>query len=131
VPHRFLCRAVAVAILCAALIAPARAESLETAGKQITAGIVVVSAAVAVVVILLIIHYKHKKSSVTGCVVSGANGMTIKDEKDRRTYALSGDTAAIKPGDRMTLEGRRRKESGANFSFESKTVSRDFGPCQP
>ena len=48
------------------LIAPARAESLETAGKQITAGIVVVSAAVVVVVILLVIHYKHKKSSITG-----------------------------------------------------------------
>jgi hypothetical protein len=127
----FHCRAVTVAILCVALTAPAHAESLETAGKQITAGIAVVSTAVVVVVILLVIHYKHKKSSVTGCVISGANGMSLKDEKDRRTYALSGDTAAIKLGDRMTLEGQRRKESGAKFIFESKTVSRDFGPCRP
>lgn len=129
--HTFLCRAVVVATLSVALVAPASAESLDTAGKQITAGIVVVSAAVAVVVILLVIHYKRKKSSVTGCVVSGANGMNLKDEKDQRTYALAGNTAAIKAGERMTLEGQRRKDSGATFIFESKRVSRDFGACQP
>ena len=135
-PNTFLCRAVVVAMLCAALVAPARAESIETAGKQITAGIAVVSAAVAVLVILLVIHYKRKKSSVTGCVVSGANGsgvtgMSLTDEKDQRTYALSGDTAGIKPGDRVTLEGQGRKDRGATFIFESKRVSRDFGACQP
>jgi carbon starvation protein CstA len=130
VPHTFLCRAVVVAILCAAVVAPAPAESIETAGKQITAGIIVVSAAVAVGVILLVIHYKGKKSSVTGCVISGASGMTLKDEKDQRTYALSDDTATVKPGDRMTLEGQRKK-SGATFIFETQKVRRDFGACQP
>ena len=130
-PHTFLCRVLLVAILGAALVAPARAESIETAGKQITAGIVVVSAAVAVVAILLVIHYKRKRSSITGCVISGANGMSLKDEKDQRTYALSGDTAAIKLGDRMTLEGQRRKDGSAIFIFESQKVSRDFGVCQP
>jgi hypothetical protein len=57
--------------------------------------------------------------------------MSLKDEKDQRTYALSGGTAAIKPGDRVTLEGRGRKDSGATFIFESKRVSRDFGACRP
>jgi hypothetical protein len=131
----FLCRALIVAILSVALIAPARAESLETVGKQITAGIVVVSAAVAVVVILLVIHYKHKKSSITGCVASGASGMNLTDEKDKRLYTLSGDTAAVKAGDRMTLEGIQRKEKGAapvstSTVFEVQKV-RDLGACQP
>ncbi len=114
-PPTFLCRALAVATLSVTLTAPARAESLETAGKQITAGIVVVSAAVAVGVILLVIHYKHKKSSITGCVASGASGMNLTDEKDKRPYTLSGDTAAIKPGDRVMLEGKTAEGQGRNL----------------
>ncbi len=131
----FLCRALIVATISVTLTAPARAESLATAGKQITAGIVVVSAAVAVVVILVVIHYKHKKSSITGCVASGASGMNLTDEKDKRPYTLAGDTAAIKPGDRMTLVGKQRKEKGAapvsrSTVFEVQKI-RDLGACQP
>jgi len=132
-PPTFLCRALVVATLTLTLIAPARAESLETAGKQITAGIVVVSAAVVVVVILLVIHYKHKKSSITGCVASGASGMNLTDEKDKRPYTLSGDTAALKPGDRMTLVGKKEKGAApisTSTVFEVQKV-RDFGACAP
>ena len=129
-PHTYLCRVVLVAILSVALVAPARPETLETAGKQITAGIVVVSAAVAVLVILLVVHYKRKRTSVTGCVRPETNGLSLTDEKDQRTYALSGDIAAIKPGERMMLEGKGRKE-GATLVFESRKVSKDFGACQP
>lgn len=127
----FLCRVVVVGVFCMALVAPARAETLATAEKQIIVGIVVVSAAVAVGVTLLVLHYKHKKSSITGCVTSGANGMSLTDEKDQRTYALSGDTAAIKPGDRMTLQGKQLKRKDAALVFESQNVGRDFGACKP
>jgi hypothetical protein len=126
-----LCRVVVAAMFCVALVTPARAETLATAGKQIIVGIVVVSAAVAVGVTLLVIHYKHKKSSITGCVTSAANAMSLTDEKDQRTYALSGDTAAIKPGDRMTLLGKQLKRKDAAFVFESQKVGRDFGACKP
>src|ERR1019366_2170561 len=104
-----LWRDVLIAVVSVALAAPARAESLDTAGKQIIAGIVVVSVAVGVLVTVLILHYKHKKSTITGCVTSGANGMSVADEKDKRIYALSGDPVGIKPGDRMTLEGKRKQ----------------------
>ena len=130
-PHTYLCRVVFVAILSVVLVAPARPETLETAGKQITAGIVVVSAAVAVLVILLVVHYKHKRTSVTGCVRPGTSGLSLTDERDQRTYALSGDTAAIKPGERVMLEGKGRKDKDATFVFESRKVSKDFGACQP
>jgi hypothetical protein len=130
-PYRFLCRVAVIAVLCVALIAPARAESLETAGKQITAGIVVVSAAVGVLVVFLIIHYKHRKSSITGCVVSGANGVSLTDENDKRTYALSDDTGAVKAGQRMKVEGKRQNEKNGTFSFEVQKISKVFGACQP
>jgi hypothetical protein len=119
-----------VLALVTALAVPSRAETLATAEKQVIAGIVVVSAAVGVLVTLLIIHYKHKNASITGCVVSAANGITLTDEKDLRTYALSGDTTAVKPGDRMTVAGKRQKTS-ATPVFETHKVNKDFGACQP
>ncbi len=67
-----------------AVIAPARGETLGTAETQIITGIVVVSAAIGVVVTVLILHHKHKEAAITGCVVSGANGMSVTDEKDKQ-----------------------------------------------
>jgi hypothetical protein len=130
-PNRFLCRAVAIAFLSVALIAPARAESIGTAGTQITAGIVGVSVAVGVLVVFLVIHYKHKRSSVTGCVVSAGNAVSVTDEGDKRTYALSGDTGAVKAGQRMKIEGKRQNERNGTSSFEVQKVSKVFGACQP
>jgi hypothetical protein len=130
-PDRFLFRAVAIAVLSVMLIAPARAEGVVTEAKQITAGIVVVSVAVGVLVVFLIIHYKHKKSSVTGCVVAAGNAVSITDESDKRTYALSGDTGAVKAGQRMKIEGKRQIEKNGTFSLEVQKVSKVFGVCQP
>jgi hypothetical protein len=125
-----LWRAVLIVVLSVALAVPTRAESLQTAGEQVVTGIVVVSVAIGVLVTVLIIHYKHKTSVITGCVTSGANGMTLTDEKDKRTYTLSGDPVGLKPGDRMTLEGKR-KRSGQTPVFEARSITKDFGACKP
>jgi hypothetical protein len=123
-------RAVLIVVLSMALTAPARAESLATAEKQVITGIVVVSIGVGVLITYLIVHYKHKKSTITGCVVSGANGLSLTDEKDKRAYTVSGDPVGVKPGERMSLEGKR-KESGKMLVFEAHSVTKDFGACQP
>jgi hypothetical protein len=125
-----LWHAVLIAVLSVALAAPARAESLQTAGRQVEVGIIVAPVAVAVVVTLLILHYKHKRGAITGCVTSGAIGMSVTDEKDKRIYAVSGDPVGVKPGERMTLEGKR-KQSGKTLVFEAHSVTKDFGACQP
>ena len=69
-------------------------------------GIVAVTAAIAVVVTIVVIHYS-KKRTITGCVDSGANGMTITDERDQRVYVLSGNTAGVTPGDRTKFQGQK------------------------
>jgi hypothetical protein len=122
-------RAVLIPVLCLTLATPSRAESLTTARNQLIAGIVVVGAAMAVFAIL-VIHHKHKPTAITGCVRPGANGMSLTDEKDKRTYALSGNPVGLKPGDRMTLVGRPKK-SGEAPVFEAQRVVKDFGACQP
>jgi len=113
---------VLIAILCVGLIRPARAETLNAAGDQIIAGIVVVSAAVAVGIVFIVLHEKHKTQTITGCVVSGQ----LTDDKDKQVYKVSGDPGWLKQGDRMTLEGKRRGKV-----FQARSVIKDLGVCPP
>jgi hypothetical protein len=123
---------VLIIALSVALSTPARADSLKTTGEHILIGIVAVAAAIAVVVTVVVIHYS-KKRAITGCVNSGASGMTVTDEKDKQIYTLSGNTTGIKPGDRMKLQGRKVKSTvpDKTLVWEAKEVTNDFGVCQP
>jgi len=123
---------VLIIALSVALATPARAKSLQTTGEEAVAAVAAVVAAFVVVVTVVAVHYS-KKRSVTGCVTSGANGMSITDEKDKQVYSLSGNTADIKPGDRMKLHGKKLKSKGADKTlvWEAKEVTKDFGVCQP
>jgi negative regulator of sigma E activity len=95
-------------------------------------GAVAAAAAVVVVAVFLTVHYS-KKRTITGCVNSGPNGTTVTDEKDNQIYALSSNTAGIKPGDRMKLHGKRVKSKGPDkkLVWETKSVAKDYGVCQP
>jgi hypothetical protein len=126
-----------VLIVALSVALPTSAEAQTGGGKIVSNGTIVgvilgVVAAV-VVVAYLVIHESSKKRGITGCVTSGENGMRVTDEKDKRSYALSGNTADIKPGDRMTLQGKKikPKDAGKPVVWETKTISKDFGVCQP
>ena len=59
--------------------------------------------------------------------------LSLTDEKDEQNYALSGNTAGIKPGDRITLNGKKVKPKGADRTlvWDATRVIKDFGACQP
>jgi hypothetical protein len=132
-PQKYIWRAVLVVALSLAFSAPAKADNLDNAGRNIVIGIVAVTAAVAVVVTVVIMHESRKDRTITGCVKSRENGTTnITDEKDGQVYTLSGDTAGIKPGDRMKLKGKKAKPKGEQSRVWVATgVTHDFGVCQP
>jgi hypothetical protein len=92
-----------------------------------------VGVAVVVVVTVVIIHKSSGKRTITGCVSTGENGMSLTDDKDKRLYALSGDTAGIKPGDRMTLQVKKikLKDPGKTMVWETRKIKKDLGVCQP
>jgi hypothetical protein len=119
-----------IAILTLALVAPGRAETITAARDQLITGIVVASAVIAGVVIFVVVHGKHKKEAITGCVASLPNGMSLSDEKDKRTWALSGDSAGARAGERMTLAGKRKNVNNMPV-FEVLSVTKDLGACQP
>ena len=77
----------------------------------------------------LIHHETHKHPSITGCVASGADGLTLKNEKDKKVYALSGDFAALGVGERGTLKGKKVKDSNGRASFQVEKLTKDYGKC--
>ena len=119
------------------LCMPARAQT--TSGKPIggvttgeVVGVIVGVAAAVAVVTVVVIHESSKKRTITGCVDSAQRGMTLTDERDKRSYSLSGDTTGIRPGDRVTLQGKKIRPNGSNpLTWETKKVTKDFGVCQP
>jgi hypothetical protein len=127
----YLWRTVLIVALTVVLITPVRADKFQTVGDEIVIGIVAVGAGL-VVATVLIIHYS-KKRTITGCVKSSDNGMTVTDEKDKQIFALAGNTAGIKPGDRMKLRGKKVKAKNHEQAvvWEVGELSRDLGVCQP
>ena len=126
---RHLWRIASVAILSLALSRNTSADTLKSNADNIIIGVVAV-VAVVVVVVAVVIHRSAKKKTVTGCVIAEQNGMSVTDEKNKRVYRLSGDTAGIKPGERMTLHGKTIKPSGGDsLTWVTTRVVMDFGVC--
>ena len=120
-----------IGILTLALSTTLQADQLQSDADHVLAAAIAVVAVVVVVTVVLI-HQASSNHTVTGCVSSAPNGITVTSEKDKRVYALSGDTAGIKPGERMTLHLRKIKTKGSNtLTWEAKKVTKDFGVCQP
>jgi hypothetical protein len=127
-PQKFW-RVILIMVLSLSLAAPGRAETITAARDQIVIGIVVVGAAITVLAVLLV-HKSHKETAITGCIAATANGMSLTDEKEKQVYALSGNPAGARAGERMTLEGKRRSVNQMPV-FEARSVTRDLGACQP
>jgi hypothetical protein len=100
--------------------------------KGLIIGVVVGVVAAAVVVTVVVVHESSKKRTITGCVNSAQNGMTVTNEKDKQVYTLSGDTAAVKPGERMSFHGKKIKPNADNaLGWEITTIQTDYGVCHP
>ena len=127
-------RGVLIMALSVALSVGAEAQTSQTGDLNFTGYKVAIGVGVAVVAIVTVVLIHHSKNrTITGCVTSGENGMSMTDEKDKRLYALSGTTTNVKPGDRMTLQGKKikPKDAGKPFVWETKRITKDFGVCRP
>jgi hypothetical protein len=68
-------------------------------------------------------------------LATNARAETLNAARDQIVTGIvvvsAGDPAGAKPGERMTLEGRRRDENGKMPIFEARRVIKDLGSCQP
>jgi hypothetical protein len=106
------------------------AETIGASNGQIVGVAAGIAGAGALVGILAYVAVKHNHS-VTGCARSGPDGMTLTSESDKQTYALVGDVAGLKAGDRVRVSGKKSKEKSAGTrEFLVEKISKDFGPCE-
>jgi hypothetical protein len=124
---------VAAALITAALLAcrPAEAQLGPPIGitKGQAVGIIIGIVAVAAAITVGVVYAVKHKPTVTGCAVAGSSGLTLRNEADSQNLLLTGDTAGIKPGDRVKVQGKKQKANGAARGFTVVKVKTDYGAC--
>jgi len=81
----------------------------------------------------LIYHETHKPPTITGCLTSKADGLSLTNKKDQKVYTLNGNLAALEPGEKVAIKGRKvsTKDASGKLSFEVEKLNKDLGACQP
>jgi hypothetical protein len=111
---------------------PPGAPPIGGVSKAEIIGIVVGVVAFVVVVSVLVIGHSARGRTITGCVIAAENGMTVADEKDKQVYVLSGNTAGVKAGERMKLQGHKiNANSGNPLGWVVSHIQKDYGVCRP
>ena len=130
VGHRNL---LAMVTACALLVtttdtAKAQIGVTKSQADWIVVGIAAIGAGIGLGIYFVVRPHGH---SLTGCAGSGPDGPELVSEGDQQTYALAGQVANIKPGERIRVSGRKgRKSAGARAQFLVEKLNRDFGPCK-
>ena len=117
-----------VCVLTVVSARPAHAQIGITSGQAAAIGVGIVAVAVGIGVVVYLTF--RQPPTITGCAVAGATGLTLQSEGDHQTFFLTGDTTAIKPGDRVKVKGKKQKKDAAgNHPFLVSGLKKDFGAC--
>jgi hypothetical protein len=132
--NRCIIAEVAACALLIAAIAPATAQSSTPIGgvtKSDAVGIGVAVAALGVGIGIGIYYAVHHGHSLNGCAVAGSSGLELQNRGDQQTYALVGEVAEIKSGDRVRVSGKKVKQVGNGArQFVVEKLTRDYGACK-
>ena len=93
-------------------------------GAQVAAAIAGTAAVSGVV-----LYFSLRKPSLVGCTETLDSGISVKNEKDDRVYALTAARLDVKPGRRVKLQGKKLKGKDGTLSFRVRTIAHDYGPC--
>lgn len=119
-------------LLCTGSMSRAQATSgrIGYCGSGIAIGIGAIAGGGAALGIFLAVN--HGRHLLEGCVSTGPDGPQLQTS-DAKTFALQGDPAIFKVGDRVKVHGdrvRRSKDSKGNQVFKVDKIKRNYGPCQ-
>lgn len=121
-----------IGLLCLALSTASAADQLQKTADTFLVVSIVATAALVTVVVLLVRNAEQKRT-VTGCVNTAPNGLTLTSEKDKRTYVLTGNLPDVKPNERMKLQLKKvkLKNRGSDaLTWQTVKIAKDFGICQ-
>ena len=125
-------RGLLVAVLCVSLAVPVGAQNIGPNFSSDKHAVIGAAVGVAAVVVLVVVVLTHKQK-ITGCVSGNDSGMSVTDEKEKVAYTLSGNTAGIKAGERVTLQGKKAKskDKGSAPTWQVDKLTKDLGSCHP
>jgi hypothetical protein len=93
-------------------------------GYKTSTGIAVgATAAAGVAVGYLVLH----KTSMVGCVAESAEGLELKNDKNKVPYEIVGGGQGLVPGRRVKVKGKKVMRDGKQ-AFRVKSF-KDLGPC--
>ena len=124
-------------LLCSGATAPtgctsnSSSDSIGPGKGEVIGGAVGIGAAIAVAVVVLV-EVNHSHHSLSGCVLSGSSGLELQTS-DSKSYALVGDAASIRVGDRVKLKGskvKKTKDTTGDQIFRVAAINKDYGPCK-
>lgn len=124
-------------LLCSGATAPtgctsnSSSDSIGPRQGEVIGAAVGVGAAIAVAVVVLV-EVNHSHHSLSGCAISAPNGLELQTS-DSKSYALVGDAARIRVGDRVKLKGskvKKTKDTTGDQIFRVAAINKDYGPCK-
>jgi hypothetical protein len=121
----------AMAAACALLVSTTGTAKAQFVTRTQADWIVVGIAAIGAGTGIGVFYAFHHGHSINGCTLSGPNGLELQNRGDQQTYALTGEVADIKPGDRVRVSGKKeKKKPGAPQQFLVEKLSKVFGSCE-
>jgi hypothetical protein len=128
-----LCVFLAAALVLIALLLDCRPAEAQTgrigpSGGQVAAALAGAAAAI-VVSTVVVVYAVRRPPTITGCAVSGANGLTLENDSDHQSFMLNGEMSGIKAGDRVKIQGKKQKGDGTARGFTVLKLKHDYGAC--
>ena len=93
-------------------------------GAQV-AGAAVGAGAVIGIVLYLTLH----RPSITGCIRAVDSTFTITDQNGQLSYIVVNADTGLKPGERVKLQGKKKKDKSGSLTFRMNKIKHDYGPC--
>ncbi len=124
--------AILAVLLCSGSTAPVACNtgSIGPSTGEVVGAAVGIGAVIAVAIIVPV-EISHSHHTLTGCVFTAPNGLELRTS-DSKTYALEGDAASMKVGDRVKLHGskaKKTKDTTGDQVFRVEKLNKDYGSC--
>jgi hypothetical protein len=124
-----ICKVALVTVLLSAITIPAPAQTKIDLGHIGPSNAEIVGAAVGLAAVSgVVLYLTLHKTTITGCLRSVEGSNILTNEADNLTYQLV-DGPRLNPGERVKIQGKKKKDKTGNLSFRVKKLNQDFGPC--
>ena len=124
-----ICKVALAIVLLLAITIPAPAQAKIDLGHIGPSNAEIVGAAVGLAAVSgVVLYLTLHKTTITGCLRSVEGTNILTNEADNLTYQLV-DGPRLNPGERVKIQGKKKKDKTVNFSFRVKKLKRDFGRC--